>query len=81
MLCVEWHPSGELFVTGDYGDYDNNYPPLLQFWTSEGKKIKTIEKSKAEFRNLKWSKDGTLLATASENIRLWDRNWNLISEK
>jgi WD40 repeat protein len=81
MLCVAWHPSGNYFVTGDYGDFDKNYPPLLQFWSIEGKKMKTIEKSKSEFRDLKWSQDGSLLATASEKIRFWDKQGNLISEK
>jgi len=81
MLCVEWHPSGELFVTGDYGDFQYNYPPYLQFWSANGEKLKTVEKSKAEYRNLKWSKDGTLLATASEKLRLWDRNGDLVLEK
>ena len=81
MLCVEWHPSGDFFVTGDYGDFEYHYPPLLQFWTKEGKNIKSIEKSKAEYRNLKWSNDGELLATASENIRLWNKDGILVAEK
>ncbi|WP_299365408.1 WD40 repeat domain-containing protein [Winogradskyella sp.] len=81
MLCVAWNPNGEFFVTGDYGDFTNHYPPLLQYWTYEGEKIKTIEKSKAELRNLKWSNDGELLATASEKIRLWDKNGNLVAEE
>ena len=81
MLCVEWHPTEDFFVTGDYGDYDKNYPPLLQFWTSEGQRIKFIEKSKAEYRNLKWSKNGELLATASERIRFWSKSGDLIAEK
>lgn len=81
MLCAEWHPSGELFVTGDYGDFDYHYPPLLQFWTPEGTKITSIERSQAEYRSLKWSEDGALLATASESIRLWDKSGHLVSEK
>lgn len=81
MLCVAWHPNGKFFVTGDYGDFINHYPPLLQYWTKEGQKIKSIEKSKAEYRNLKWSSDGELLATASEKIRLWNKNGDLIHEK
>ena len=81
MLCVAWHPKGEFFVTGDYGDFTNHYPPLLQYWTSDGKKIRTIEESKAEFRNMVWSKDGKLLATASEKIRLWNKNGDLVAEQ
>ena len=81
MLCVTWHPSGAFFVTGDYGDFEFHFPPLLQFWTYEGQKIKTIEESKAEYRNIKWSNDGELLATASEKIRLWNKEGNLVSEQ
>lgn len=81
MLCVGWHPSGQFFVTGDYGDFEYHYPPLLQYWTYDGQKIKAIEESKAEFRNLKWSNDGELLATASEKVRLWDKEGNLVAEE
>ena len=81
MLCVEWHPAGEQFVTGDYGDFDYAYPPLLQFWSASGENIKTVERSKAEYRNLKWTEDGDLLATVSEKIRLWDKNGELVIEQ
>jgi WD40 repeat protein len=81
MLCVAWHPSGDFFVTGDYGDFEKNYPPLLQYWTSKGEKIKSIEKSKAEYRNLKWSNDGKLLATASDYVRLWTKEGKLMNEQ
>lgn len=80
MLCVEWHPSGNQFVTGDYGDFEYDYPPLLQFWTSNGERLKTVVKSKAEYRYLKWSKDGTLLATASEKLRLWNTHGDVVLE-
>lgn len=81
MLCAAWHPSGEFFVTGDYGDSIDHYPPLLQYWTYEGQRIKAIQESKAEIRNISWSDDGALLATASEKIRLYDINGNLIAEE
>ena len=80
MLCVAWHPSGTFFVTGDYGDFEYGYPPLLQYWTAEGRRIRAIEGSKAELRNLQWSRDGELLATASEKIRLWDKGGKLLAE-
>ena len=79
MLCVAWHPDGKFFATGDYGDFEHHYPPLLQYWTYHGQKIKSIEESKAEYRNIKWSSDGDLLATASEKIRLWDQNGDLVA--
>ena len=81
MLCVAWHPSGTFFVTGDYGDFQQDYPPLLQYWTSDGERIKAIEGSKAELRNIEWSNEGDLLATASDKIRLWDKNGVMIAEE
>lgn len=80
MLCVAWHPNGTFFVTGDYGDFEYHYPPLLQYWTYDGQRIQAIEESKAEFRNMKWSGDGELLATASEKIRLWNKEGELVAE-
>lgn len=81
MLCVEWHPSGAFSVTGDYGDFILDYPPLLIFWDYEGKKLKTIQKSKAEYRNLSWSTNGKYLATASDKIRLWSEKGALLRER
>ena len=86
MLCVTWHPDGKFFVTGDYGDFTYDYPPLLQYWNFDGEKIsghlnKSIKKSKAEYRNLKWSSDGKFLATASDKLRLWDQKGDLVAEK
>lgn len=80
MLCVAWNPNGEFFVTGDYGDFEKDYPPLLQFWSVNGENLRNIDKSKAEFRNIKWSKDGKILATASESLRLWNENGDLLKE-
>ncbi len=81
MLCVAWHPEGKLFVTGDYGDFIAHHPPLLQYWTYEGERIKSIKESKAEYRNIQWTADGALLATASEKIRLWNKEGDLIVEE
>jgi len=81
MLCVAWHPNGNFFVTADYGDFVVHHPPLLQYWSSNGTKLKSIKESKAEYRNLEWSPDGQLLATASEKIRLWDKDGNLIDDE
>ncbi len=78
MLCVSWHPSGEFFATGDYGDYDFNFPPLLQYWSSNGENLNRVLGSKAEYRSMSWSPDGATLATASDGIRIWDIKGNLI---
>lgn len=81
MLSAAWHPSGEFFVTGDYGDFEKDYPPLLQFWSQTGNNIKNIEESKAEYRNLKWTSDGKTLASASEKIRLWNTDGELLKSR
>lgn len=78
MLSVAWHPSGEFFVTADYGDYEKPYPPLLQFWAASGKRIRSIDASKAEYRNIRWSHDGQLLATASDALRIWTKEGELL---
>lgn len=78
MLSVAWHPSGEFFVTGDYGDYEVPHTPLLQFWTATGQRIRSIDASKAEYRNIRWSHDGKFLATASDALRLWTKEGELL---
>ncbi|WP_164674980.1 WD40 repeat domain-containing protein [Anditalea andensis] len=80
LLCVQWHPSGDFFAIGDYGDTENDYKPLLQFWKPKGHLIKEIAISKAEYRNLSWSADGKKLATASDALRIWNRNGKLLAE-
>lgn len=71
MLSIAWHPSGDFLALGDYGDYEQKLPPLLQFRKPNGALIKSIKKSRAEYRNLSWSPDGKTLATASDGVRLW----------
>jgi WD40 repeat protein len=80
MLCVKWHKSGKYFVLGDYGDHDVNYKPMLQFWKANGTLIKESDISKKEYRNISWTKDGKKLATASDALRIWDKNGNMIAE-
>ncbi len=73
MLSVAFHPSGEFLVTGDYGDYDHDHPPLLQFWDTTGKRIRSVTKGPGEYRSLEWSHDGNRLAAVSDALRLYDR--------
>jgi len=80
ILSVAWHLSGDFFVTGDYGDNQNNYKPLLQFWNESGELLKSINISKGEYRNIRWNSKGTRLATVSDALRVWDKEGNLLSE-
>lgn len=77
LLSIAWHISGDFFVTGDYGDEKNK--SLLQYWNEQGVLIKTIDISKGEYRNLVWNIKGDRLASASDALRIWDKNGNLIS--
>lgn len=78
LLSVAWHKSGTFFVTGDYGDEKDK--SLLQYWDENGKLLKSIDISKAEYRNLTWNSKGSRLATASDALRIWDTNGKLVSE-
>ncbi len=77
LLSIAWHKSGEFFVTGDYGDKTDK--SLLQYWNEDGKLIKSIDISKGEYRNVSWNSIGNRLATASDELRIWDTKGNLIS--
>ncbi|MFT6809664.1 MAG: WD40 repeat protein [Saprospiraceae bacterium] len=81
-LCTEWHPSGEFFVTGDYGEFDAEGVEnvKLQFRNADGKKIHEIASGTKEYRNIRWSPDATQLASASEALRIWSPEGYLISE-
>ena len=78
LLTVKWHPSGEFFVTGDYGHLGEGIPTLLQFWQTDGKLLKEWNGSKREFRNVRWNKQGTYLATASDALRIWSKEGKLL---
>lgn len=78
LLCIEWHPSGEFFVVGDYGNSDAGDAPALQFWSSDGNLRKTIKViDGGAFRNISWNRDGALLASASDVLRIWSRDGQL----
>ena len=77
-LSVEWHPSGNFFAHGDYGD--DSHTPMLHFWSDEGELVMKSAASEKEFRNLKWSPDGTRLATASDQLRIWNVKGTILCE-
>jgi WD40 repeat protein len=80
VLTVKWHPSGDFFAVGDYGHDKEGIPSLLQFWNESGKLLKEVRGlSKSEFRNIRWNHAGTQLATASDALRLWNREGKLLS--
>ena len=78
ILTVKWHPSGEFFASGDYGHENEGMPTLLQFWKEDGTLLKSISGHHAEIRNLRWNKGGSLLATASDALRIWNKNGDLM---
>ncbi|MFM2285262.1 MAG: hypothetical protein RLZZ543_759 [Bacteroidota bacterium] len=78
LLSVAWHPSGEFFVTGDYGDVKD--ASLLQYWSEEGTLLQSSSISKGEYRNLAWNAKGNRLASASDALRIWDSKGKLLSE-
>lgn len=83
LLCVAWHKSGEFFVVGDYGELknvENAKDKLLQFWNIEGTKLREVEKSKVEYRNIRWNPDGKKLASASDALRIWSKTGKLLAE-
>jgi len=80
MLCVEWHPSGKFFATGDYGEFENADSKLLQIWSHELEKLVEFGDSNVEYRNIRWNHDGTVLATANDALRLWNTKGELLHE-
>ena len=79
VLSVKWHPSGEFFVSGDYGHEKEGKPTYLQFWKADGTLIKTITGHHSEIRNVSWDKSGNLLATASDVLRIYNKHGELVS--
>ncbi len=79
LLCVEWHPSGNFFEIGYYGNHDTGELPILQLWSADLRLMKTITSSDAApFRNVSWNREGTLLASASDALRIWSTEGGLL---
>lgn len=78
LLSVSWHPSGNMYVLGDYGDPDANMPPMLQFYNPDHQLIRESLGSSSEYRNIAWSPDGSKLATAGNSLQLWSNSGDLL---
>jgi WD40 repeat protein len=78
ILSVRWHPSGNFFAVGDYGHEKEGMPTVLQFWKADGTLIKSMAGHHAEIRNLRWSHDGSQLASAADGLRVWDKEGKLL---
>jgi len=78
ILTICWHPSGDFFASGDYGHEKEGVKSIIQFWKPDGTLTKTLYGSKAEYRNIRWNKSGTLLASASDALRIWNANGKLL---
>lgn len=78
LLCVAWHPSGDCFAVGDYGNTGTKDQPVIQFWSPSPKLLKTIPLgSSAEVRRLSWNADGTQLVSTSDSLRIWTKDGKL----
>jgi WD40 repeat protein len=71
ILTTRWHPSGRFLSSGDYGHHNEGIPSLIQFWTPEGKLIKTLISSKKEYRILSWNLHGTQLAASGDALHIY----------
>ena len=79
LLCAEWHPPGDFFVVGDYGNPEAKDLPVLQFWSSDLTLLKTITlPSNAELRRIHWSPNGNRLASSSDALRIWLKEGRLL---
>jgi WD40 repeat protein len=80
ILTVRWHPSGDFFVSGDYGHHNEGVPSLIQFWDTEGKLIRTLQPGTREFRILSWNRTGDRLASSGDALRIWTKDGKLLHE-
>ncbi len=77
LLTVKWHPEGEFFASGDYGH--DGIESLLQFWSEDGTLLNSMHGSTAEYRNVRWSPKGEFLASASDALRIWTNDGQLVN--
>ena len=77
VLAIDWHPSGELFATGEYGN-EGDPVHALKLWSKMGELLVVKDSHKKEIRSLAWNKKGDLLATGGETVRLWTNEGKLL---
>lgn len=80
LLCVEWHPSGAFFATGDYGFAKSSEDKRIQYWNDQGDLLAESESAQVEYRNIRWNPNGKQLASANDALRIWDTTGKLILE-
>jgi len=80
ILTAQWHPSGEFFVTGDYGHVNEGIPNYLSYWNVEGKLLHRLTVGTAEYRNARWSNDGKYLAGAADGLIVFDEKGLVLSK-
>ena len=79
ILCCQWHPSGNFFVTGDYGhENEGGEPSYLKYWSTQGVLLKQIKESKAEYRNISWTKKGNYVAATGHVLLVLNEKGNVI---
>ena len=78
MLTADWHPTGAFFITGDYGDFEKGYPPLLLYCKATGEVFKTLTQGEKEYRNICWSPDGLSLAIAGGGLARYNSDGTLL---
>jgi WD40 repeat protein len=81
ILCCSWHPSGAVFVTGDYGhENEGGEPSYLKYWSNTGTLLNTIREGRSEYRNVKWTEDGKYLAAATDVLLVLDEKGQTVSK-
>ena len=79
LLTADWNPTGDILALGDYGEPDGGVPTQLQFRDTADSLLLLDVSSQAEYRNVRWDPEGTLLAAAAGGVSLWDADGLLLA--
>lgn len=81
ILTAQWHPSGNFFVTGDYGhEHEGGEPSYLRFFNPDGRLMRQSRESKFEYRNVRWTRDGRYLAAGGDVLLVYGEGGKLVSK-